>query len=135
MHALADQLRLGESESEELQALHVWTHSGPDVPAPDEVHHLVVIPVYSEGRGIIEQSLEAILAADYPVDRLMICLTFEARSPIWSEAEIDDLRDRYAGRFGRFHTTQHPDGLPGRGSSQGRQHQLGSPGGSPPAAG
>jgi hypothetical protein len=126
MHALADQPRLGQSEAEELQALHVWTHSGPDVPAPDEVHHLVVIPVYSESRGIIEQSLEAILAADYPADRLMICLTFEERSPVWSAAEIDDLRDRYAGRFGRFHTTQHPDGLPGEGRVKGANISWGA---------
>ncbi len=126
MHELADRPRLGESESEELQALHVWTHSGADVPAPDEVHHLVVIPVYSEDRGIIEQSLDAILAAEYPADRLMICLTFEARSPIWTTAEIEDLSDHYAGRFGRFLTTQHPDGLPGEGRVKGANISWGA---------
>ncbi len=126
MHALADLSRLSGSEAEELQALDVWTHSGPDVPAPDDVHHLVVIPVYSEGRQIIEQSLEAILAADYPADRLMICLTFEARSLNWSPAEIDALRDRFAGRFGRFHTTRHPDGLPGEGRVKGANISWGA---------
>jgi hypothetical protein len=126
MHALADLPRLTDSDAEELEALHVWTHSGPDVPAPDEVHHLVVIPVYSEGRAILEQSLDAILAADYPAERLMICLTFEARSPVWSPQEIEALRDRYAGRFGRFHTTQHPDGLPGEGRVKGANISWGA---------
>jgi cellulose synthase/poly-beta-1,6-N-acetylglucosamine synthase-like glycosyltransferase len=126
MHALADLPRLSESEAEELEALHVWTHSGPDVPAPDEVHQLVVIPVYSEGRAIIEESLEAILAADQPADRLAVCLTFEARSPVWSPAEIDALRGRFASRFGRFFTTQHPDGLPGEGRVKGANISWGA---------
>ncbi|HET9650189.1 MAG TPA: glycosyltransferase family 2 protein [Microlunatus sp.] len=128
MHALADQARLTESEAEELEALHVWAHSGPEVPAPHEIHHLVVIPVYSEDRTIIEQSLEAILAADQPAERLTICLTFEARSPIWTVEEIDRLRSRYAGRFGRFLTTRHPDGLPGEGRVKGANISWGAQG-------
>ncbi|WP_344805548.1 glycosyltransferase [Microlunatus ginsengisoli] len=126
MHELADQPRLDPSEAEELQALNVWTHSGPEVPAPDEVHHLIVIPVYSEGRAILEQSLEAILAANYAADRLMICLTFEARSPIWNEERIEQLRATYGGRFGRFLTTRHPDGLPGEGRVKGANISWGA---------
>ena len=126
MHELVDLPRLSPSEAEELEALHVWAHSGPEVPAPHEIHHLVVVPVYSESRDILEQSLEAILAADYAADRLMICLTFEARSPIWTEDEIDDLRADFAPRFGRFLTTQHPDGLPGEGRVKGANISWGA---------
>ena len=72
IHELVDRPDLTRSEVEELHALNAWVHSGAEVPAPDDVHHLVVIPVYSESSDIIEQSLDAILAADFPADRLMI---------------------------------------------------------------
>ena len=48
MHALADRPRLSEGEAEELVALNHWVHTGPDVPAPDEMRHLIVMPVANE---------------------------------------------------------------------------------------
>ena len=126
IHELVDQPDLTRSEVEELHALNAWVHSGAEVPAPDDVHHLVVIPVYSESSDIIEQSLDAILAADFPADRLMICLTFEARSPVWGTAEIAGIEAAYAHRFGHFLATQHPDGLPGEGRVKGANISWGA---------
>ncbi len=126
MHALADQPRLDEAEAEELVALNHWVHAGPEVPAPDDVHHLVVMPIASEDASIVHQSLDAILEADYPIRRLMMCLSFEARSTVWDAAAIDELARRYGHRFGRFMTTQHPDGLPGEGRVKGANISWGA---------
>lgn len=126
MHTLADQPRLTESEAEELVALNAWVHSGPEVPTPDAVHHLVVMPVASEEASIIRQSLDAILAADFPRERLALCLTFESRSSVWDAETIADLAADYESRFGLFMTTQHPDGLPGEGRVKGANISWGA---------
>jgi hypothetical protein len=126
MHALADKPRLDVGEAEELVGLHHWVHSGPEVPLPADVHHLIVMPVASEDISIIRQSLDAILDTDYPHERVMMCLTFEGRSTVWSADEIAVLEHEYASRFGRFMTTQHPDGLPGEGRVKGANISWGA---------
>jgi hypothetical protein len=126
MHALADRTRLTQDEADELVALNNWVHSGPEVPVPDDVHHLVVMPVANEDAGIVRQSLDAILAADYPRDRIMVALSIEARSRVWDAAAIEELTRAYDGRFGRFMVTRHPDGLPGEGKVKGANISWGA---------
>jgi Glycosyl transferase family group 2 len=113
LHALADKPRLTVNEAEEMAALRTWVHSGSEVPAPAELYHLVVIPVANEGPEILQGTLDALVAADYPAERLLVCLTFEARSASWTESRIADLVEPYRDRFGMMLTTRHPDGQPG----------------------
>lgn len=113
LYELAGRSRLTRDEADELTALRTWVHSGPDVPVPAELHHLVVIPVANEGPEILHGTFAALTAADYPGERLMVCLSFEARSLRWTDAEIEDLCAPYRDRFGMLLTTRHPDGRPG----------------------
>jgi hypothetical protein len=113
LHALAAKSRLTGDEAQELAALRNWVHSGSDVPVPAELHHLVVIPVANEGPEILQSTLDALKAADYPAERLLVCLSFEARSRRWTEDRMDTLVAPYRDRFGMVLTTQHPDGRPG----------------------
>lgn len=126
LHLLADRPRLNADERSELVALRDWVHSGPDVPAPDDVYHLVVMPVSNEDASIITQSIDAIAQADYPADRILVCLTFEARSAVWSPEQIVWLQNRYADTFGMFLTTRHPDGVPGEGRVKGANISWGA---------
>ena len=113
LHALADKSRLTTDEAEELAALGTWVHSGSEVPAPAELYHLVVIPVANEGPEILHGTLDALKAAEYPAERLLVCLTFEARSGRWTEDRIAALTEAYRDEFGMMLTTRHPDGLAG----------------------
>ena len=113
LHALAGKAPPSADEADELAALGTWVHSGSDVPAPAELYHLVVIPVANEGPEILHGTLDALLAADYPAERLLICLSFEARSERWTEDPIAALVEPYRDRFGMMLTTRHPDGRPG----------------------
>ena len=126
MHALAEQSRLSEGEAEELVALNHWVHTGPDVPAPDEMRHLIVMPVANEDYSIIEQSLDEILATDYRMDRVMLCLTFEERSKVWTAEMIARLEAAYGPKFAMVMTTRHPDGLPGEGRVKGANISWGA---------
>jgi cellulose synthase/poly-beta-1,6-N-acetylglucosamine synthase-like glycosyltransferase len=104
---------LNYSDAEEVAALRAWVGSAKEAPAPDEVYHLVIFTAYNENVEILEQSLDAILAADYPKSRVAVCLTFEERSKAWTGELIDHLRTRYEDKLGIFLTTMHPDGIPG----------------------
>lgn len=101
---------LGYSDAEEVAALRTWVGSNDEAPAPDEVYHLVVLTTYNESVDILEQSVDAILAADYPKERLAVCLSFEERSRVWTAEKIEYFKARYEGEFGLFLATMHPDG-------------------------
>lgn len=126
MHDLAEKSRLDAGEAEELVALNHWVHTGPEVPAPDEMRHLVVMPIANEDYEIIEQSLDEILATDYPMDRVVMCLTFEERSKMWPAAKIAMLEAAYRDKFALVMTTRHPDGLPGEGRVKGANISWGA---------
>ena len=126
MHALADRPRLNDGEAEELVALNHWVHTGPDVPAPDEMRHLIVMPVANEDASIIHESLDELLQTDYRKDRVLLCLTFEERSEVWTPEAIGAIEQRYTSEFGMFMTTRHPDGLPGEGRVKGANISWGA---------
>ncbi len=113
LHALAARPRLKPGQVDELAALGRWVHSGADVPGPDDLYHLVVMPVVDEGADVLHATLDALAAADYPCQRLLVCLSFEERSQRWTAERIADLQQAYQDRFGLMLTTRHPDGLPG----------------------
>lgn len=81
--------------------------------AADRMRHLVLLPTYSEEPSILHASIDAIAASAYHNAHIIICVSVEQRSPVWTEQMITDLEARYAGRFGGFLITRHPDGLPG----------------------
>jgi len=111
--------RLSRDQIEERNALLTWVHAGPDVPGPQDLYHLVVVPVANESSEIIEQTLDALLATRYPDERLLVCLSFEARSREWDDARIAAITSGYADRFGMLLTTRHPDCRPGEGRVKG----------------
>ncbi len=113
LHDLAARPRLTRSEGDELAALGRWVHSGSDVPGPDSLYHLVVLPVVDEEAQILYASLDALADVDYPADRLLVCVSFEERSRRWTAERIAVLQEAYQNRFGLLLTTRHPDGLPG----------------------
>ena len=126
MHALADRPRLDEVQAEELMALNDWVHTGPEVPAPDEMRHLIVIPVDNEDASSSTSRWTSMPAADYRNDRLMLCLTFEDRSEVWTPEAIEAIEQRYKSGLGMFMTTRHPDGLPGEGRVKGANISWGA---------
>lgn len=113
LHGLAARPRLDTGQAEELAALSRWVHSGADVPGPENLYHLVVIPIVDEDGDVLKATLAALADADYPSTQLLVCLSFEERSRRWTPERITDLQQAYQGRFGLMMTTRHPDGRPG----------------------
>ena len=96
------------------------------MPAPDEMRHLVVMPIANEDYSIIQESLDEILATDYRKDRVMLCLTFEERSKVWTPEKIARIEAEYGPKFAMVMTTRHPDGLPGEGRVKGANISWGA---------
>jgi len=77
----------------------------------DKVHHVVIIPTYKEPISILERTLDALVAQDFPKQRMIVALGGEAREKN-IKAKLAQLKAKYQDKFGYFLTTIHPD-LPG----------------------
>lgn len=109
---LSPSRRLSRNERDERAALLDWIRDGSP-PDPDRLWHLVVIPVANEGPEVLRPTLAAILAANYPLSRVAVCLSFEARGRRWTDERVEQFVRPYQDRFGMLLTLTHPDGLPG----------------------
>lgn len=76
------------------------------------VYHLILFPVYSEDETILRASLQSLVDASYPKEKMVVVVSFEERyrSSAWTAAILEkEFKDSFFG----YVTTFHPDGLPG----------------------
>lgn len=76
------------------------------------LHHLIIIPTYKEDISILRHNLQAIVDSDYPNDRLIVILAFEAREE-GVEAKMSQLTYEFEHKFAHLMTTIHPANIPG----------------------
>ncbi len=79
----------------------------------EHLYHMVILPFYKEGREVVEQSMEALLSADYDKEKLIVVLAAEERAGEEAHELADEMVERYGTQFGHVIATVHPDGLPG----------------------
>jgi hypothetical protein len=79
----------------------------------DSVHHLVLIATFREDYAILEATLNAILRARYPRDKIIVCLATEEREGEAGAEKARRLQEQFGGQFEAFVVTQHPDGVVG----------------------
>ncbi|HEX2173348.1 MAG TPA: glycosyltransferase, partial [Dehalococcoidia bacterium] len=88
-----------------------WAAEAVRQPGFERLWHLVLIPTYREPEAVLTATLDHLVAQDFPRERLIVVLAFEAR-----DAGAPDrwraLEAAYQGRFGRLWATFHPD-IPG----------------------
>jgi len=77
------------------------------------VHHLVILPTYKEGEAVIRDSLQSLMAADYPKEKLIVVLAMEERAGKQYGQLAQKLAKEYSGAFHTFLTTLHPSGIAG----------------------
>lgn len=78
-----------------------------------EVVHLVVIPFYREGYGVIQGGLDSILKTNYNRQNIFIVLGSEEAAGDDARRLAERAENEYGSRFGAFLVTSHPAGLPG----------------------
>ncbi len=78
-----------------------------------DIFHIVVLPTYKEEENIIKESLNSIIASDYPKEKIIIVLAVEQRAGKEFENTARKVENEYADKFYKFLTVVHPDNIVG----------------------
>lgn len=82
-------------------------------PDPDQVYHLVIIPMIRETSDIVEPGIRSLVEQDFPSRRILLLLAVEDRASEAVKAGALRLREQYRSHFLDAQVAFHPDGLPG----------------------
>jgi len=78
-----------------------------------KIQHLIILPLYKEGKGIIESALDAVIKDGYPTEKMIMVLTAEERAGQEQIKLCQEIESKYKNRFGYFLLAVHPDGIEG----------------------
>jgi len=84
-----------------------------------DIYHLIILPMYKEGAEIIKPTLEALVASNYPKDKMIIVLATEGRAGAFSQKLAKEIKGEFGKFFFRFLITVHPKDIPGEVAGKG----------------
>ncbi|MBU3895764.1 glycosyltransferase family 2 protein [Patescibacteria group bacterium] len=84
-----------------------------------KIYHLIVLPTFKESRDVIEESLQALLASDYPKDKLIVILGMEEKAGQVVLKIAEGIKKKYKNKFFKFEITVHPKDVAGEISGKG----------------
>jgi len=79
----------------------------------EDIHHLVILPMYDEPYEVVRESFESLTKAHYPKNKLLVVLALESRAGEAALIVGEKIKKEFEGKFLRFLVTVHPDNLPG----------------------
>jgi len=79
----------------------------------EEIHHLIILPMYQEPLSVVRESIASLTRAHYPLDRMIVVLAPEERGGPDTLATAEAVEREFKDSFFRFLVIPHPDGLPG----------------------
>lgn len=86
---------------------------------PDDIHHVVIIPIARETRAVVEPGLRSLAEQDFLTNRILVILAVEARAPAKARHDAEDLAHQFRSRFLDVEVALHPDNVPGEGRVKG----------------
>ncbi len=78
-----------------------------------DIYHLVILPTYKEPVEIIEESINSLISADYPKEKMIVALAVEQRAGAKYKEQAEKISKKYANSFFKFMFFVHPDGVKG----------------------
>ncbi len=78
-----------------------------------KIYHMVFLPTYKEGKKIIEESINSILRAEYPKEKLIIILAVEDRAGEEFLQMAKEIEKKYKDEFYKFLTIIHQGNVAG----------------------
>ncbi|MCX6723617.1 MAG: glycosyltransferase family 2 protein, partial [Candidatus Staskawiczbacteria bacterium] len=96
----------------------------PGVPSgsyPDwkDIYHVIILPTYKEGKGLILESIETLIKSDYPKEKMIIVLAVEGRAGPFFEKQANEIAESYSDKFYKFLVSVHSDRVEGEISGKG----------------
>ena len=87
-------------------------NAGQDLPW-ENVHHLIVLPMYEESYEVASGTFESLLGANYPKNKMMVVLAIEERGGEVAEQIAQKISNKYGDKFFKFLVTRHPSDIAG----------------------
>jgi hypothetical protein len=84
-----------------------------DIKNWKDIYHVVILATYKEELSTLRPSLQALVDAHYPKDKLFFVLACEERDRQRAEKNAAILRREFAHKFSLFLVTFHPKDIPG----------------------
>jgi cellulose synthase/poly-beta-1,6-N-acetylglucosamine synthase-like glycosyltransferase len=78
-----------------------------------DVYHVVIFPTAKESFEVLDTSLQAVLNADYPKDKIIIVMAFEDRAGELARENSRKVHEKYDSKFFMIHSSFHPSNIPG----------------------
>ncbi len=78
-----------------------------------DIYHLVILPMYKEGPEIVRSTIESLVKADYPKEKMLVVLTVEERAGKQTHDFVYQIREEFKDCFFKFLVTIHPKDIPG----------------------
>jgi len=78
-----------------------------------DIYHLILLPNYKEPFEIIRESLESLIGADYPKNRMIVVVSFEERAGAERREVAQKIKKEFEKKFFKLLITFHPSNLPG----------------------
>ncbi len=79
---------------------------------PGELTHAVIVATVNESREVLEPTIQAIAAADYDTQKIILVIAYEGRAGEEAEQRVQELIRVYGDRFGHAMAVKHPPNLP-----------------------
>jgi hypothetical protein len=79
----------------------------------EHIVHLIVLPFYKEGLGLVEQSVRSLLETEYDKKKMAVVLASEESAGTEAQAVSRLIEQKYVKEFGYFLATVHPKDIEG----------------------
>ena len=96
-----------------------WLQEVQKNPRWEEIVHLVFLPTYKEGIGVLRQTFTSLKNANYPTDKFIVVLSTEERDREAAQANAEIIRQEFGQTFRHLFVTLHPKDIPGELSGKG----------------
>ena len=89
---------------------------------PDNIYHLIILPMYKEPYEIVKESFESLTKTNYPKDKFIVILATEEKGGEPGQETARKIQQEFGAKFFKFLITTHPANIlgefPGKGSNQ-----------------
>ncbi len=99
-----------KSQLSKISLLRSQNRKGADYA---DYYHLVLIPFVNESMEVLDSTLAAISASNYPKEKIILLLGSEERAGQEAQDIARKIKEKYQANFLRFFVATHPDGLEG----------------------
>lgn len=78
-----------------------------------DLFHLIILPFVMEGEDVVRPTLEALLKANYPLDKFIVVLAIEGRCGDKARLVAEKMQQEFGGKFFHFSFVVHPADIEG----------------------